>query len=315
MFRQQSQLHRMRLMQHKREAYWFYWYLSNFYDKLVNPLFWTPRMRDESLELAHIQPDSVVIDVGSGTGFTTQGIVKHVSPDHVTCLDQSPQQMAKAKAKENLKGCTFLLGDAENLPFADDTFDRYVSAGSIEYWPNPLQGIAESYRVIKPGGTALMIGPLEPQNAFSRFMANAWMLFPKDEEYRRWYEEAGFTDIEVKYVRPRWYRSKAEYGLAISGKKSKPGASPAGNLIPEVADFVEEKMTFTRWLQLIWRVIIGSTAGFIFIPGALLGYIANAFSKGPKDPPEYREGLNGYQIAVLVFVSLLIGLIISLIIF
>jgi len=37
-------------------------------------------------------------------------------------------------------------GDAEALPFKTDTFDRYVSAGSIEYWPDPQRGICEAYR-------------------------------------------------------------------------------------------------------------------------------------------------------------------------
>ena len=39
-----------------------------------------------------------------------------------------------------------LQGDAEDLPFATDSFDRYVSAGSIEYWPEPQRGIKEAYR-------------------------------------------------------------------------------------------------------------------------------------------------------------------------
>jgi len=71
----------MRLVQHKREAYWFYRFLSIFYDKLVNPLFWTVPMRDKALELAQLDEEGItVIDVGSGTGFTTEGIVRHVSP-------------------------------------------------------------------------------------------------------------------------------------------------------------------------------------------------------------------------------------------
>ena len=37
-------------------------------------------------------------------------------------------------------------GDAEDLPFHTDSFDRYVSAGSIEYWPEPQRGIKEAYR-------------------------------------------------------------------------------------------------------------------------------------------------------------------------
>lgn len=61
-----------------------------------------------------------------------------------------------------------LQGDAENLPFATDTYDRYVSAGSIEYWPEPQRGITEAYRVIKPGGIACVIGPVHPTYPLSR---------------------------------------------------------------------------------------------------------------------------------------------------
>ena len=73
--------------------------------------------------------------------------------------------MERAMVKPELERCRFRLGDAENLPFEDDTFDRYVSAGSIEYWPDPQRGINEAYRVIKEGGQALMIGPIEPQKS------------------------------------------------------------------------------------------------------------------------------------------------------
>ncbi|MDX1908627.1 MAG: methyltransferase domain-containing protein [Bacteroidia bacterium] len=296
----------MRLIQHKKEAYWFYWYLSNFYDKLVNPLFWTPRMRDQSLELAQFdRPDLTVIDVGSGTGFTTQGIVEHITPAQVTCVDQSPHQMAKARKKPDLQGCTFLLGDAENIPFPADHFDRYVSAGSIEYWPDPQQGIAEAYRVIKPGGVAVLMGPLEPENAVSRWAANTWMLFPKDQEYRDWFAKAGFTDIQVRYVRPQWYTSQVEYGLAIAGRKPQPGASPAARTQP-VAAPADERMTLGRWLKLIWRVLAGSTAGFIFIPGALLGYLKQAFAPKQDIPEKYRERLNGYQVAVLLLIAAIV---------
>jgi MPBQ/MSBQ methyltransferase len=302
----------MRFVQHKKEAYWFYRFLSIFYDKFVNPLFWTARMRDESLVLAELNdPTLKVIDVGSGTGFTTQGIVKYIRPQSVTCVDQSPHQMAKAKQKSDLQGCTFQLGDAEEIPVPTDYFDRYVSAGSIEYWPNPQKGITEAYRVIKPGGIAVLIGPLEPENAFARYMANTWMLFPKDEEYRMWYERAGFTDIKVHYIRPQWYRSESEYGLAISGRKMEPGESPLPAASVEALAEPEGEMTFWRWVQLIGRVIVGSTAGFIFIPIALIGYLQRAVDSNQEDvPEEYRERLNGYQIGALVVVLLLLILLV-----
>src|SRR4051812_10190044 len=67
------------LIQHKREAYWFYRFLSLGYDRWVNPLFWTPEMRDEALRHAALDDRALsTVDVGAGTGFTTEGIVGRV---------------------------------------------------------------------------------------------------------------------------------------------------------------------------------------------------------------------------------------------
>lgn len=119
-----------RFIQHKKEAFWFYRFLSIVYDHVINPGHWTEDMRDDALEPADLNDRRmIVVDVGGGTGFTTLGIVKHVDAKNVTILDQSPHQLAKAKQKEPLKECKFIEGDAEDLPFKTDYADRYVSAG------------------------------------------------------------------------------------------------------------------------------------------------------------------------------------------
>lgn len=119
-----------RFIQHKKEAFWFYRFLSIVYDHVINPGHWTEDMRDDALEPADLdRKDLVVVDVGGGTGFTTLGIVEHVDAKNVTILDQSPHQLAKAKVKEGLKECRIIEGDAEDLPFETDYADRYVSAG------------------------------------------------------------------------------------------------------------------------------------------------------------------------------------------
>lgn len=129
-----------RFIQHKKEAFWFYRFLSIVYDHVINPGHWTEDMRDEALEPAELTSrNMIVVDVGGGTGFTTLGIVKHVDAKNVTILDQSPHQLAKAKQKEPLKDCRIVEGDAEDLPFRTDYADRYISAGrcihqSFVYW-------------------------------------------------------------------------------------------------------------------------------------------------------------------------------------
>lgn len=278
----------MRNVQHKKEAFWFYRFLSVFYDNFVNPFFWTTRMRRESLELAQLDRRALrTIDVGSGTGFTTQGIVRHVDPQHVSCVDQSPHQMAKARQKPDLQGCDFRLGDAEDLPFPTDHFDRYVSAGSIEYWPEPERGIAEAYRVLKPGGVALMIGPLRPQNWLARAAADTWMLFPEEAEYVRWFEEAGFVDLQVRYVAPSWV-TRERYGIALAGVKPAPGESPM-ELPPRKLEQVDAPMAYGRTMLFAGRLTLGTLAGSIFIPMALAAHavqrIRRALGLASNDEP------------------------------
>ena len=260
----------MGLIQHKREAYWFYRFLSLGYDRWVNPLFWTPEMRTRALEAARLDsPELTTLDAGAGTGFTTEGIVDAVSPRNVTMLDQSPHQLARARAKPRLDGCRKLLGDAEELPFPDDTFDRYVSAGSIEYWPDPQRGIAEAYRVTKPGGIATIVGPVEPANPILRHLSSTWMLFPPQQQYREWFERAGFHDIAVHKVEPDWYRGRSPYALSIAGTKTAPGPSPLATTRP--AESRAARMTPRDRLRFAGRFVLGSAAGAVFVPiGALL---------------------------------------------
>ncbi|KAJ6306586.1 hypothetical protein OIU76_001555 [Salix suchowensis] len=220
-----------RFIQHKKEAFLFYRFLSIVYDHVINPGHWTEDMRDEALEPADLSDrNMIVVDVGGGTGFTTLGIVKHVDAKNVTILDQSPHQLAKAKQKEPLKDCKIIEGDAEDLPFPTDYADRYVSAGSIEYWPDPQRGIKEAYRVLKIGGKACLIGPVHPTFWLSRFFADVWMLFPKEEEYIEWFQKAGFKDVQLKRIGPKWYRGVRRHGLimgcSVTGVKPASGDSP-----------------------------------------------------------------------------------------
>ncbi len=252
----------MRLIQHKREAYWFYRFLSPLYDRWVNPLFWTAEMRDRALELGRLDDRSLkTLDVGAGTGFSSEGIVRHVDAANLTLLDQSPHQLSRARRKPVLQGADIVEGDAEDLPFPTDHFDRWVSCGSIEYWPDPQAAMAEAYRVLKPGGVAVLVGPLPPERRVAKVLADLWMLFPPEQDYRRWMQDAGFVDIEATYVAPDWTAQR--YGISISGRKPAAGPSPAASAPRES---VTERMTAKRWA----RWVAGSAAGAVFVPiGAL----------------------------------------------
>jgi MPBQ/MSBQ methyltransferase len=256
----------MRFIQHKAEARWFYRVVSLGYDRWINPLFWTAPMRDEALALARLDdPALEVVDVGAGTGFATEAIVRSVGADRVTMLDQSPHQLARARRKRALAGVTKLIGDAEALPFATDSRDRYVSTGSIEYWPDPQRAIAEAYRVLRPGGVALLAGPLRRTHQLARALSDAWMLFPGEDEYLAWFERAGFERIERVHVAPDWWDEGWDpYAVAIAGVKPRAGEPPAVPA-PAVAD---DERTAAMPVRLA-RFAAGSLAGAAFIPVAL----------------------------------------------
>lgn len=271
------------LIQHKREAFWFYRFLSIVYDTIVNPFHWTKDMRDKSLKQAKLlnpRRNYKTVDVGGGTGFCTEGVVQYVDPQYVTLLDQSPHQMAKAKAKSSLKGVTFVEGDAENLPFDTCSFDRYTSAGSIEYWPEPQRGIKEAYRILKSGGVATIIGPVRATNWFSRFWCDLWMLFPMESEYREWFEKAGFRDLEISYIGPKAYKGVRQHGLimglTVTGTKPYDGPLESPLEMGDMLESRERKLTFWERLLFLPKWFVGTLAGgyYFVLPFLIIAYAA-----------------------------------------
>ena len=187
-------MHNMGILENKARARLFYKYLSKVYDT-INPFIWNDEMRDEAIAWLDIHPDDHVLDVGSGTGFATEGLLQQT--DHVYGLDQSIHQMEKAFTKFGKHDrVRFHRGDAERLPFADDSFDHVWSSGSIEYWPNPVDALEEFRRVTKPGGRVLVVGPDYPNSVVMQKMADAIMLFYDEAEADRMFAAAGYTEFE-----------------------------------------------------------------------------------------------------------------------
>jgi ubiquinone/menaquinone biosynthesis C-methylase UbiE len=184
----------MGVLEDKARARVFYKYLSEVYDR-VNPFVWNERMRDEAIGMLGLEGDERVLDVGCGTGFATEALLEEV--DDVHGLDQSVHQLEKAWRKLGKHDpVAFTRGDAERLPYADDSFDVVWSSGSIEYWPNPVDALAELRRVARPGGQVLVVGPDDPKTGLFQRLADAIMLFYDEAEADRMFAEAGFEDVE-----------------------------------------------------------------------------------------------------------------------
>jgi ubiquinone/menaquinone biosynthesis C-methylase UbiE len=184
----------MGVLEDKARARTFYKYLSTVYDR-INPFVWNEAMRDEAIDWLDIDEEDHVLDVGCGTGFATEGLLQHT--EHIYGLDQSPHQLSRAYEKFGKRGSVrFHMGDAERLPFQEDSFDAVWSSGSIEYWPNPVDALRECRRVTKPGGTVLIVGPDYPNRTIFQKMADAIMLFYDEEEADRMFSAAGYEEFE-----------------------------------------------------------------------------------------------------------------------
>ena len=105
-----------------------------------------------------------------------------------------------------------------------------MSAGSIEYWPDPQRGIAEAYRVLRPGGVGVVIGPVRPAGRIARALADLWMLFPEEERVPRVVRaRRASTDVALHPVAPDWYRDRrVPYAVAVAGTKPHRRAVAAG---------------------------------------------------------------------------------------
>ena len=101
-------------------------------------------------ELGGVKFDDL-LDVGCGTGPMIELLSKKYPKKRYVGLDITPKMIEVANAK-NLPNATFVVGDSENLPFDDESFDAVICANSFHHYPNPQKFFDGVYRVLRKGG-------------------------------------------------------------------------------------------------------------------------------------------------------------------
>lgn len=108
------------------------------------------------LRAANLQPGEYVIDLGSGAGLDCfLAGVQVGRRGRAVGVDMTPDMLATARriAKEHrVRNVEFRLGEIENLPAGDNTFDVCISNCVINLSPNKGRVYREIFRVLKPGG-------------------------------------------------------------------------------------------------------------------------------------------------------------------
>jgi ubiquinone/menaquinone biosynthesis C-methylase UbiE len=92
------------------------------------------------------------LDVGCGNGAFTEELIARCAPATVMALDPSEDQIAYARQRPGTKSAEFRVGDAQALPFDDDSYEAATMALVIAFLSDPAKAVTEMARVVRPGG-------------------------------------------------------------------------------------------------------------------------------------------------------------------
>jgi ubiquinone/menaquinone biosynthesis C-methylase UbiE len=127
------------------------WTSGSHYDQWMGR--WSRLLAQEFLQWLSLPAGLRWLDVCCGSGVVTEAIVEHNAPASIVGIDASPEQINFARQHHMQPNVTFKTADAMVLPFPDATFDVVVCGLGLNYIPNPLRGLVEFCRVLRPGGT------------------------------------------------------------------------------------------------------------------------------------------------------------------
>ncbi len=123
-----------------------------------------------------------LLDIGTGTGQLLELLAPRITSG--LGVDASRAMLALARARLSRPGlthCTVKLGDMYRLPMADGSFDHVVLQMVLHYAEDPAAALAEAARVLKPGGTLVVIDLAghDNQDCMTR-LAHRWPGFTDD---------------------------------------------------------------------------------------------------------------------------------------
>jgi len=157
--------------------------------------FYGDDVRDAVLNAARVLPEDIVLDVGAGTGFLTEGAAKIARK--IIALDFSEAMTGESRAKLSGRSVEFKIGNVEQIPLPDGSVDAVIGNMILHHCLNPDIAVKEMARVLGPGGR-LALSDLQQHNYefLRKEHADRWLGF--DIPYvRSLLDKAGLNDIRV----------------------------------------------------------------------------------------------------------------------
>jgi SAM-dependent methyltransferase len=110
----------------------------------------------------HLLPDDLegldAIELGCGTGYVSAWLARRGA--RPVGIDNSEEQLASARRLQAEHGIEFPLlhGNAETVPYPDESFDFAISEYGAAIWADPYRWIPEAARLLRPGGSLVFLG-------------------------------------------------------------------------------------------------------------------------------------------------------------
>lgn len=210
-------------------------------------------------EIAAIREDYAVLDIACGKGITAFFLARECNCQ-VIGIDLSDKMISlcrnKAEGERLADRVSFLLGDGENLPFCDCSFDVVISECSFSLFPNKEIAARDIRRVLKSGGKLVMTDvilrgevtkELKTQMTFACCLAGAWRV----EEYVNLLERIGFQAPYVEDYSPELRKIAYQLGITFGSIDNFLGSLPTGPCRrKETGDFTPSVQSIQEFLRL-----------------------------------------------------------------
>lgn len=181
---------------------------------------------DLSLMLEWARPESSweVLDIATGGGHVAKSLSSHVK--HVIAVDLTVRMLEVARKHLQESGClnvSYVVSDAESLPFLDKSFDWVTCRIAAHHFPNPEKFVSEVSRVLRPGGYFIFIDNVSPKdhklatfiNTVEKLRDPSHVWCYSVEKWQEWFHESGLKESQSRlrmktFEFPNWVRRTAE---------------------------------------------------------------------------------------------------------
>ena len=151
--------------------------------------------------LLMLVPPVIVADLGAGEGLFAQMLARRAK--EVIAIDNSERmvEFGARQARENrLSNLSYRKGDLEAVPIDDSTVDVALFSQSLHHATHPERAIAEAFRILKPGGSLIILDLARHNFEEARELyADLWLGFT-EVELRRFMGKAGFQNVRTAIV-------------------------------------------------------------------------------------------------------------------